>query len=126
MSRITPIRDPQPETPAGTTLAQIKAKLGKVPNAFATIAHSPSALDGYLAFSSALSNGRLTPQQRESIALLVSQVNECQYCLSAHTLTARKAGLSREQVLAARAGKSEDSLNDAILAFARESLQQRG
>jgi uncharacterized peroxidase-related enzyme len=126
MPRITPIKDPQPETPAGTTLAQIEAKLGKVPNAFATIAHSPSALDGYLAFSSALGNGRLTPRQRESIALLVSQVNECQYCLFAHTLTARKAGLNREQVLEARAGRSEDPLNNAILAFTREAIEQRG
>ena|ERR1700730_7205376 len=126
MPRITPIQDPQPETPVGTTFAQIKAKLGKVPNAFATIAHSAAALDGYLAFASALSNGRLTPRQRELIALLVSQANECQYCLSAHTLTARKAGLSREQVLEARAGRCEDPLNDAILAFTREAVAQHG
>jgi AhpD family alkylhydroperoxidase len=66
------------------------------------------------------------PPQRESIALLVSQTNECQYCLSAHTLTAGKAGLSREQVLEARAGRSEEPLQDAILAFAREALKQRG
>jgi alkylhydroperoxidase family enzyme len=53
-------------------------------------------------------------------------VNECQYCLFAHTLTARKAGLNREQVLEARAGRSEDPLNNAILAFTREAIEQRG
>lgn len=42
------------------------------------------------------------------------------------TLAAGKAGLSRDQVLKARAGKSEDPLNDSILAFTREALAHRG
>ena len=126
MPRIEPIKDPQPETLVARTFTQIKTKLGKVPNAFATIAHSPAALEGYLAFASALINGRLAPRQRESIALLVSQANQCQYCLSAHSLTARKAGLSREQVFEARAGRSEDPLDNAILVFTRAALEMHG
>src|ERR1700757_433320 len=126
MPRISPVVAPEPDTSVAATLAQIKAKLGKVPNAFATIAQSPAALDGYLAFSASLSKGRLTARQRELLALAISQANECQYCLSAHSATAKMAKVTPDQIRQARAANSDDLLENAILTFAIKTLQQRG
>jgi AhpD family alkylhydroperoxidase len=67
-----------------------------VPNLFSTFAQSPAVLNGYLGFSDALGKGVLTAAQREIVALAVAQANECQYCLSAHTLMGKGAGLSSE------------------------------
>lgn len=126
MPRIAPVRAPQPDSPVAATFAQIKAKVGKVPKAYATIAQSPAAISGYLAFSSALQQGRLTARQREMLALAISQVNECQYCLSAHTVTGKMAGLTPDEIRNARAAQIKDPLENAIVTFAIKAMQQRG
>jgi uncharacterized peroxidase-related enzyme len=126
MPRIAPVTAPEPDSPVAATFAQVKATVGKVPKAFATIAQSPAAASGYLAFSSALQQGRLTARQRETLALAISQVNECQYCLSVHTVTGKMAGLTPDEIRQARAAQIKDPLENAIVAFAIKAMQQRG
>lgn len=124
MSRITPVSNPQGE--AAATLNAIKQKIGMVPNLYATVAHSPTVLNAYLAFSEALNQGRLSAKQRELIALAVGQANECQYCLSAHTMISRGAGLSDEQIITARQGTAENTLDNALVKLAVILVKQRG
>ncbi|SEG43495.1 uncharacterized peroxidase-related enzyme [Bryocella elongata] len=126
MPRISPVTAPEPDSPIAALLAQIKARSGKVIKAYATMAQSPVALEGYLAFSAALQKGRLTARQREILALLISQSNECQYCLSVHSTTARMAGLTPGQIRQARTASSDDPLENAIATFALKAMQQRG
>ena len=61
----------------------LEKAVGFVPNLFATYAHSENALGNYLT----LSNGKtsLKAKEKEVVNLAVSQVNNCIYCLSAHT-----------------------------------------
>ncbi|MEW9503664.1 carboxymuconolactone decarboxylase family protein, partial [Jeotgalibacillus marinus] len=68
----------------------------------------------YLALSDALGHGVLTAKQREIIALTVAQANECHYCLSAHTLMGKGAGLSADAIRLAREGKAESVLDNAV------------
>ncbi|HET6880095.1 MAG TPA: carboxymuconolactone decarboxylase family protein [Pirellulales bacterium] len=107
-------------------LRSVKAKMGVVPNMMKTMAHSPALLEGYLAFSGALSKGVLPAVVREQLALLVSQYNGCEYCLSAHTLFAGRAGLKPEQVAWAREGVSDDPKTQAALSLAQNILDNRG
>ncbi|MGT2439693.1 carboxymuconolactone decarboxylase family protein [Bradyrhizobium betae] len=58
----------------------------------------------------------LTAKQREIIALAVGQVNECQYCLSAHTLMGKGAGLSPDGIRKAREGGAESDFDAAVAA----------
>src|SRR6202008_2669408 len=99
MSRIAPIVSSNVEVKVATTLSQVKASLGMVPNLFATLAHSPVALDGFLSLSKTLPRGRLSAAQREILALAVGQENECQYCLSAHTAMAKAGGASEADAM---------------------------
>ena len=62
----------------------LKGQLGMVPNLYATLAHSENALGTYLALQSAKSS--ITGKAREVVNLVVSQVNDCEYCLAAHTM----------------------------------------
>ncbi len=126
MSRINPVVLSSVDAKVSTTLSQVKASLGMVPNLFATLAQAPVALDGYLSLSKALSHGRLTAAQREIVALAVGQENECQYCLSAHTALAKAAGLSEADSLKARAGDSADSFEHQLASFAKKIVHQRG
>lgn len=77
-------------------------KMGKIPNIFRGMGNSAAALKVYLQASEALSQGELSPQDREAVYLAVSQNNDCNYCLSAHTVVAKGAGLSDEEILAIR------------------------
>ena len=90
-----------------------------MPNLFRIVANSPAALEGYLGFSGALGKGALAAQTRERIALAIAEVNDCGYCLSAHTYIARNlAKLDDAEITANRSGASNDVKADAAVRFA--------
>jgi uncharacterized peroxidase-related enzyme len=126
MPRINPIDIAAADADTQTTLAAIKATIGMVPNLYATLAQSPAVLHGFLALSGALEKGALTARQREIVALATAQVNECHYCLSAHTMLGRGAGLSAEGVRQARKGRADDPVDDAIAMLAHRVTVARG
>src|SRR5215469_123891 len=126
MPRIAPIDTAHADAGVQATLSAVKAKIGMVPNLFTTFALSPAVLNGYLAFSDALTKGALTPKQREIVSLAVAQANGCHYCLSAHTLLGKGAGLSPEGIQAARQGKAQHPVDNAVASFARRVVETRG
>ena len=103
-----------------------QAQLGRIPNLYGSMAGSPAALDGYLAFRGALSKGVLSMQMRERIALLTAVINDCGYCVSAHTFRGAKVGLSASELTAAQKSQSEDLKSAAALQFVDTLLQQHG
>jgi len=99
--------------------------IGKVPNLYATFAHSQNALGAYLAYSSAKSS--LKAKEKEAINLVVSQVNECDYCLSAHTMIGKLNGFTDEQMLDIRRGDAAfDAKLDALVKLAKNLTEKRG
>lgn len=125
-TRLTAVDPAASEGKAGILLASVKAKMGVVPNMMRTMAHSPALLEGYLAFNGALAKGALPAAVREQLALVVGQANGCEYCVSAHTLFAGRAGLSPEQITWAREGVSSDPKTQAVLSLALNILEARG
>ena len=125
-SRLTAVDPATAEGKANTLLAGVKAKMGIVPNMMKTMARSPALLEGYLAFSGALARGVLAAAVREELALVVSQANGCEYCVSAHTQLAGRAGLSLEQITWAREGVSDDPKTQAVLSLALNILDAHG
>lgn len=108
-------------------LEAVGKQLGRVPNLFRVTSHSPAALEGYLAMSAALGKGRLPAATRERIALAVAQVNDCGYCLAAHSALGRQlAGLDEAEIRANRAGGSRDPKAAAAVHFAVQVAQRRG
>ncbi|WP_438871708.1 carboxymuconolactone decarboxylase family protein [Pedobacter panaciterrae] len=105
---------------------QIQSSLGKVPNLYATIGYSESALRGFLAFDSAMATSVFSPKEKEAIALVVSQANSCDYCLAAHTMLARKNGFEKQDILEIRKGKISDPKINALLELARTITVDKG
>ncbi|MCG8382019.1 MAG: carboxymuconolactone decarboxylase family protein [Gammaproteobacteria bacterium] len=126
MPRINPVEKDEPDSATATTLDTVGKKLGMVPNLFATLANAPLVLNSYLGFNDHLSKGVLTAKQREIIALAVAQYNQCQYCLSAHNLMGKGAGLTDDDIVKARNGGANGALNHTIAAFARDVTESRG
>lgn len=104
----------------------VRAKFGMVPNLIQALGTSPVALKAYVTLDAIISAGALSPAEREIVRLVVSQVNECDYCLAAHTLGGQAAGLSREEVLAVRRGESQNTRHAALAAFTRSVVERKG
>ena len=126
MPRIAPIDPAAADPGVQATLAAVKAKIGTVPNLFKTFANAPAVLNGYLALSDSLGAGALTAKQREVVALAVAQANGCHYCLSAHTLLGKGAGLSPDAIAAARRGKADGAVDNAVATLAKTLVETRG
>ena len=124
MPNISPV-DTQNAGPSQGMLDLVRQKLGKVPNLLATMAHSPAALEFYLAAGAALDNGVLGGQLREKIALAVAGANQCDYCASAHTFLARSLGIDAAEASQNLAGESSDLRTRAILRFVRAIVRDR-
>ncbi len=99
--------------------------LGFVPNLYATYAHSETALENYLNLANAKTS--LSVKEKEAVNLAVSQVNNCIYCLSAHTAIGKMNGFTDEQILELRAGHASfDSKLDALVKLAKNITEKRG
>jgi uncharacterized peroxidase-related enzyme len=103
----------------------LKGQLGFVPNLYATFAYSENALGTYLALQSAKSS--LNAKTREVVNLVVSQVNECAYCLAAHTALGKMNGFSDAQIIEIRRGAAPfDAKFDALARLTSSIAIHRG
>lgn len=103
----------------------LKKGLGMVPNLYAALALSEHALGNYLALQNAKSS--ITGKTREVVNLVVSQVNNCQYCLSAHTVIGGMLGFTPEQIIEIRrGGASFDTKLDALAKLVKNMACERG
>jgi uncharacterized peroxidase-related enzyme len=101
-------------------------KYGGAPNSFKTMAHSPAAFQGFLDLSGTLEGGVLPFETRYQIAIAVSELNGCPYCLSAFTAIGKGNGMKDETLAACRTAGSTDPRIDAMLKFAAAIVRARG
>ena len=103
---------------------ELENGLGFVPNLYATYANSDTALADYLKLQNRKSS--LKAKEREVINLVVSQINECDYCLAAHTAIAKMNGFTDDQILQIRTGEATfDPKLDALAKFTKEAVISR-
>lgn len=118
-----------PSTVTGTVrtlLDGIAKKRGYLPPLMRVLAHSPALISGYVGFMAAMARGALTAATQERIALAVSQANNCRGCLAAHIGYAKAAGLTDEEIAAARSFSSADPKAAEVLWFACAMFETRG
>ena len=95
-------------------------------NIFKGMANSPAVLQAYLGMSGALEKGLLTGEEREAIMLVVGEANQCGYCVAAHTMLGKQAGLTDEQTVEARKGQMSDPKLAAVVTFAKALHEKKG
>ena len=126
MARMTPVNVETATGSAKAMLETVQKHLGVVPNMMQLMAQSPLVLECYMNFNGALGKGSLKPTVREQIALAVAEVNECEYCLAAHTAISKMMKMDDEVILAARRGEAADAKLAPVLNFARLVVKHRG
>jgi AhpD family alkylhydroperoxidase len=103
----------------------LKKGLGMVPNLYAVMALSDTALSNYLHFQNAKTT--FSNKEKQAVNLVVSQVNECLYCQSAHTLLGTMNGLAEEQTIEIRKGSASFDLKlNALVSLAKEITAKKG
>ncbi len=119
-----------PETTTGKAkelFNGVQSKLGMVPNMMRTMGNSPAVLEGYLNLSGALAKASIGAKMGELIALTVSQENNCDYCLSAHTFIGEKlVKIDSTSLQSARIAENYDKKIQAGLVFAKRLVTTQG
>ena len=105
----------------------VKSKLGVIPNMMRTMGNSPVVLESYLTLSGLLAHGKLGAKTGELLALAISEKNNCDYCLSAHTYIGEKlVHIDADAINNARNINSVDAKTDAALKFAATLVAKNG
>jgi AhpD family alkylhydroperoxidase len=98
--------------------------IGMVPNLYAIMAYSDNGLSRYLAFQSGKTS--LNNREKEAVNLVVSEVNGCRYCQSAHTVIGKMNGFSEADTLDLRSGESKNPRLSALVKLGKEILETKG
>lgn len=102
----------------------LQKALGFVPNLYATIAYSDNGLSRFLAYQNAKTS--LNNKEKEAVNLVVSQVNNCLYCQSAHLVLGKMNGFSDEQLFEIRNAKATDVKLNALVQLAADITKNCG
>jgi uncharacterized peroxidase-related enzyme len=102
---------------------------GNVPNLFRALAHRPPIVETLFAHLQAVTGpGTVPVALKEILVVRVSQLNGCAYCVASHTMLAKRAGATDDQI--ARVGRGDYSEFEpgwaAALAFAAETVPVGG
>jgi uncharacterized peroxidase-related enzyme len=107
--------------------AEATRQFGGVINLFKTAAHAPRVLLGLLKLNAEISaSGQLTPAEAELVAMRVSAMNRCDYCVNVHMAVGKKMKLSEKAMLDAMAGVSDDPKHATLLNFVSTVVRERG
>jgi uncharacterized peroxidase-related enzyme len=116
--------------PAATRpiLEGLEKAFGFIPNLYAVFAESPAALKGALAIGDAFSKSTLSPVEQQLVALAVSEANDCEFCVAAHSTLAKRVGKADPALVAATRSREPlpDAKLDALVTFARKLVEHRG
>lgn len=125
MATLLPIQPNEATGQAKALFDNILTRLPRVPNLLATLAHSPTVLGSYLAFTESF-NSQLPERLRDLMSITVAQVMGGDYILSFAHVLAKKEGISEEQISAARRAESSDEKTAALLRLAAKAARQQG
>jgi uncharacterized peroxidase-related enzyme len=126
MSTLKPLTREQANPSVQPIFDALQSKVGMVPNLYATIANSANTLPAYMAFDEALGKGTFNAKERQAIFLVVSQVNGCHYCQSAHTAVGKMNGFTEEETIQLRTATIADKKLNALTTLAAEITRMHG
>jgi len=100
---------------------------GALAEVYLQFANSEPALQAYLKMEQSLQAGSLDDRDLECIKLLVSELTQCQYCLSIHSFKSAKAGISEAHQLLIRQAKATGNERiDIIVSLVHALVKQPG
>ena len=122
-----PLHDRQSAPDASGAFDRAEAIFGMVPNLTRKMSTSPQLAQAYLDLTDLFENSSLSPEERGVVLLTVSRFHGCDYCMAAHSMTGRMAGLPDSAVDAMRNDEALlDHRLEALRQFINTMLEKRG
>ena len=125
MSRLNVVTPEQATGQTKELYDAIKRTVGGVPNIYQGVGNSAAALEGVLQVGAVLGKGQLSAAEIEAVKLVVSEAYGCTYCLAAHTMLGKKAGLTDEQAISIRRGTPQQPKLGALVKFVNATIQPK-
>lgn len=108
-------------------LSGAQKKLGFVPNLYAMMASAPALVKAYTTLSGIFEETSFNATERQVILMTVSYVNECEYCVAAHTVLAGMQKVPSDVVAAIRGGSPiADPKLEALRRYTAAVVTSRG
>lgn len=110
-------------------LENARKNLGFVPNLYGNMANHPGLLATYVeGYNRFRKESGFTAVEQEVVFLTISRMNECDYCMAAHSMLAREvAGADAAVVEALRRGQAlPDSKLASLAQFTEHLVETRG
>jgi AhpD family alkylhydroperoxidase len=105
----------------------VTKKMGLVPNLIGVLAEAPAALETYLGVMDIFERSSLNDAEKQTVLLSASIVNDCTYCMAAHSTLATMKKVPPEVIEALRAGTQvPDPKLEALAALTRSIVETRG
>lgn len=115
---------PEKSKPA---LEALKKNFGLVPNLAATMAASPTLVNGFIGAFGNFHGGSFTPGEKQVLLLTNAVANTCPWAVAFHSTAALKEGVALEDVKAIREKRlPEDRRLAALSALTRALIEKRG
>lgn len=115
-------------TPSKPALEALQHAFGLIPNLAATMAESPTLIDGFVGAITTFSRGTLTGGERQLVLLTSAVGNNCAWAVAFHSTAALREGVPAVDVDAVRAGgvPASDRRTAALVATVRALVVNRG
>ena len=108
-------------------LESAKAAFGFEPNLLGNMAEAPALLEGYMTLARIFNKTNLTETERQIILMTNNRLNECTYCMAAHTTISQNTGVAEDVIQALRNGTAiENPKLEALRTFAIIVNEKRG
>lgn len=125
MNRIHSLDPQSAQNRTAEIFAEVKQAFGMVPNLFRAYANHPPLLEAnWFKVKKVMMEGVLSRKTKESIAVLVSKDNSCQYCVAAHQAALRSIGVSSEEIAVIETDLQQAVFSPKereLIAFARQA-----
>lgn len=109
------------------TLEGTKKAFGFVPNLMAVFANSPAMVEAYSALAGHFEKTDLTATERQIVLMTNSRLNECEYCMSAHSTVSQMQKVPADVISALRDGSEiADPKLHALHVFTARINKDRG
>jgi alkylhydroperoxidase family enzyme len=115
---------PEKSRPA---LHGLRQTFGLVPNLAATMAESPTLVNGFVSAFGNFHGGSFTGAEKQTLLLTNAVANRCEWAVAFHSTMALKEGVPGLDVQAIREGRTpREARLAALVAFDRALIEKRG
>jgi uncharacterized peroxidase-related enzyme len=112
---------------SAAVLASAKDRYGFIPNLAAYLAESPLVLGAVLKLSEQFDQSSLSPQEQQLVLLVVSAMNGCGYCKTAHTALGKQLDMSTDTLKNIMSFEPlNDSRMEALRTFTSSVVEEKG